>query len=159
MKNSRTLFLTRGAMIAAGYVVLTYLTHLVGLDSGAIQFRISEALTVLPVFFAEAIPGLFIGCALSNLLCGGTVLDILFGSLATLLGALGTYALRRMPMLASIPPIIANVLIIPPVLIYAYGATEALPYLMLTVGLGEVVCAGVLGTILILTDKKYKKTR
>lgn len=82
-------------MIAALYVVLTYITNLLGLASGTIQVRFSEALCILPVFTPAAIPGLFIGCLISNLITGGIIWDIIFGSIATLLGALGTYFLRK----------------------------------------------------------------
>ena len=142
-------YLCRAAVIAALYVVLTWLAHLFGLDSGAIQIRFSEALCVLPMFTSAAIPGLGIGCLLANLLMGNLPTDILFGSLATLLGAIGTYLLRkRSPYLAVWPPILANTLIIPFVLKYAYEIEGAIPYFMLTVGLGELLSVGLLGTLL-----------
>ena len=154
-----TLYTTRGALIAALYVVLTLVSSLMGLSSGAIQFRISEALCVLPIFLPEAIPGLFIGCAVSNLIAGGVVWDIIFGSIATLIGAIGARLLRNLPKkliwIATLPTVIANMLIVPFVLIYAYGTPEAYPFLCLTVGIGEIVCAGILGYFLYLTIKKY----
>ena len=91
------------------------------LASGAIQVRVSEALTILPYFTPAGIPGLFIGCLLSNLLTGATVYDVVFGSLATLLGAVGTYLLRRHKFLCTLAPVAANMLIIPFVLRYGYG--------------------------------------
>ena len=148
MKRTNVKTLTNAAIIASLYVVLTFIANSIGLASGAIQIRISEALTILPVFTPAAIPGLFIGCLISNIIAGGVIWDIIFGSVATLLGALGTYSLRKYKWLAPLPPIIANALIIPFVLIYAYGATEALPYLMVTVGIGEVISAGILGMLL-----------
>ncbi|MCM1124540.1 MAG: QueT transporter family protein, partial [Eubacterium sp.] len=90
--HSRTLFLAQAAMIAALYIVLTFIANAFGLANHAVQVRFSEALTVLPYFTPAAIPGLYIGCFLSNILTGCALPDILFGSLATLLGALGTYA-------------------------------------------------------------------
>ncbi len=147
MKKS-TLFLVRAAVIAALYVVLTWLSALVGLSSGAIQFRLSEALCVLPVFTAAAVPGLAVGCLLANLLTGAVVWDVIFGSLATLLGALGAYALRRWKYLAPIPTVAANVLIVPFVLRYAYSLEGTVPLFMLTVGIGEAVTCGGLGTLL-----------
>lgn len=145
-KRNLTLFITRGAAIAALYVVLTALSSAVGLASGVIQFRISEALCILPIFFPEAIPGLFIGCLISNLLTSGAVWDIIFGSLATLIGAMGARMLRFVPKkikwVATLPTIFANMLIIPPVLIFAYGAPDSYLFLMFTVGIGEIVCAG-----------------
>jgi len=145
------LYLTRGAMIAACYVVLTYLTNLFGLANGAIQFRISEALCILPILMPEAVPGLTVGCLISNIVTGCNPYDVVFGSLATLLGALGARLLRRLPYrflwVATLPTVLANMLIVPPVLIFTYGAADAYLWLVLTVGIGEVVCAGVGGTV------------
>ena len=141
------------ASIAALYVVLTGLSALVGLDKNAIQFRLSEMLTVLPYFCAEAIPGLFIGCALSSFLFGAIPYDIIFGSLATLVAAVATYILgkvfRKHKWLAPIPPIVANALVIPFVLKYAYQAEGTVPFFMLTVFIGEFVTCGILGYILL----------
>lgn len=144
------LFLAQGAMIAAMYVALTLVSNAFGLASGVIQVRISEALTILPYFTPAAIPGLFVGCLLSNIIAGGVVWDVIFGSLATLIGAVVTYLLRKYKWLAPVPPIVSNMLIIPFVLRYAYGAPDALWFMMLTVGAGELISAGVLGTLLLL---------
>ena len=154
MKNLKVKNITHSAIIAALYVVLTLAAQLLGLASGAIQVRFSEALTILPVFTSAAIPGLAIGCLISNIIAGGVIWDIIFGTFATLIGAVGTYILRKHIWAAPIPPIVANAVIVPFVLIYAYGATEALPFLMLTVGIGEVISAGVLGTVLLKTLDK-----
>lgn len=121
MRNKKVLFLTQAAVIAAIYVVLTIFISAFNLASGAIQVRISEALTILPFFTPAAIPGLAIGCLLSNLLTGAAVYDVVFGSLATLLGAVGTYLLRKHKFLCTLPPVIANMVIIPFVLRYGYG--------------------------------------
>ena len=152
----KTKNLTLGATIATLYVVLTGLSRLFGLDSGVIQVRFSEALCILPVFTPAAVPGLFIGCLLSNILAGGIVWDVVFGSLATLIGAVGTRLLRKKRFLAVIPPILANVLIIPFVLSYAYGFSGGIPYFMLTVGLGEVISCGIFGLFLYEALKKVK---
>lgn len=156
MKKTNVKGITYASIIAALYVVLTFIANSLGLASGAIQIRISEALTILPAFTPAAIPGLFIGCLISNIITGGVIWDVIFGSIATLIGAIGTYALRKHKWLAPIPPILANVIIVPFVLVYAYGATEALPYLMLTVGIGEIISAGVLGILLYTTLSKHK---
>ena len=140
-------------MIAALYVVLTFIAG--GLASGVIQIRLSEALTILPYFTAAAIPGVTIGCLLSNWLTGCVIWDILFGTLATLIGALGSYALRRHQWLVPIPPIVANTVIVPFVLRYAYGAEDAFPFMMGTVGLGEILSCYVLGMLLLLALKKF----
>jgi Predicted membrane protein len=148
MKENKTLYLTQGAAVAALYVALTYLASALGLSSGAIQVRFSEALTILPCFFGAAVPGLFVGCLLANLLTGAVVWDVVFGSIATLLGAIGTRLLRKNRWLACLPPIISNILIVPFVLVYAYGVPDTIPYLMLTVGAGEVISCGILGQLL-----------
>ena len=154
MKKTKTM--TQAALIAALYVVLTFVANAMGLASGAIQIRLSEALTILPCFTPAAIPGLFIGCLISNILVGSVLWDIIFGSIATLLGALGTYALRKYKWCAPIPPILSNAIIVPFVLVYAYGVTDALPFLAFTVGMGEVISAGVLGMILLKSLEKHK---
>ena len=149
MKNKNAAYIAEGAMIAAAYVVLTLFINAFDLASGAVQVRISEALTILPAFTPSAVPGLFIGCILANLMGGNHILDVVFGSLATLLGALGTRKLRNAhPLLAPVPPIIANTLIVPFVLRYAYGIPGPIPLMMLTVGIGEVLSCGVLGMLL-----------
>lgn len=136
------------AIIAALYVVLTYIASAMGLASFAVQVRFSEALTILPLFTPAAIPGLFAGCVLANILTGCAVWDIIFGSLATLLGALGTYFLRKHKVLAALPPIIANTFIVPPVLLYVYNLEGTYWFFALTVCLGEIISCGILGTFL-----------
>ena len=159
-KSNASLYLTRGAMIAAMYVALTYLSTLAGLSSGVIQFRISEALCILPIFFPEAILGLTIGCAISNLIAGGVIWDIVFGSIATLIGAIGARLMRKLPerliFLATLPTVLANAIIVPFVLIFAYGAEGAYPFFFLTVGFGELVCAGIFGTALYYGLRRLK---
>ncbi len=165
--NKKTLSLVHAAVIAALYVVLTLLANALGLANYAIQVRFSEALTILPYFTPAAIPGLFVGCVLSNILTGCMPLDVLFGSIATLLGAVGTYflcgkakaAAQTSPVktfLAPIPPIIANTLIVPFVLAYVYQFEGSIPYFMLTVGAGEVISCGILGILLLKVLQKYR---
>lgn len=150
-------FITQGAMTAALYILLTMLAHTVGMDSGVIQLRLSEALCVLPIFMPASVTGLFVGCLLSNILAGGIIWDVIFGSVATLIGAVGTYLFRRFPPAAIASPIIANTLIVPFVLSYAYGFEGGVPYFMLTVGTGELLSCGILGTLLYFALKKHKK--
>lgn len=147
-RHNKSAFLTQSGVIAALYVVLTLLAKLLGLDSGQIQLRLSEALCVLPVFLPAAVPGLTVGCLLANILCGNIFWDVIFGTLATLLGAVGTRMLRKKPLLALLPPILANTVIVPFVLAYAYGLPGGVPLFMLTVGMGEVLSCGVLGRVL-----------
>lgn len=141
--------LTRAAAVAALYVVLTLLTNAVGLASGVIQVRLSEALCILPMFTPAAIPGLFIGCILANLLTGAVVWDILFGSLATLIGAIGTYFLKKQKWLAPLPPVLANAIIVPLVLRFAYAVPDAILFMVLTVGAGEIISIYGVGMLLL----------
>lgn len=154
--KTKTKLLTHGAMIAAIYVLLTLVSRVFGLDSGVIQVRFSEALCILPCFTPAAIGGLFVGCMLSNILAGGIFWDVVFGSLATLIGAIFTRMLRKNRYLAVLPPIIANTLIIPFVLSYAYHFEGAIWYFMLTVGIGEVISCGILGSALYSVMQKHK---
>ena len=156
--NKKVLFITQAAVIAALYVVLTYLAALLGLSSGVIQVRFSEALTILPYFISSAVPGVTIGCLLANFLTGCAVFDIVFGTIATLIGGIGSYLLRKNKWLVPLPPIIANTLIVPWVLQTAYGVEDAYWYLMLTVGAGEVISCYLLGMILLFALDKHKKT-
>ncbi len=152
MNRKQTIFITRGALIAALYFALTLLSSLFGLSSGAVQCRLSEALCVLPAFLPEAIPGLFIGCLLANLI-GGNVFDILLGSLATFIGAVGTRFLRKVKcrLLLPLPTVFANTLLIPIVILlmtgtqFAFGAYLAFA---VTVFIGECISALLLGTVL-----------
>lgn len=153
----RTQYLTHGALIASLYVLLTWLAHQFGLDSGAIQIRLSEALTILPCFTPAAIPGLAIGCLIANILSGCALWDVIFGTLATLLGAIGTRLLRKFKWLAPLPPIVANILIVPYVLAYVYGAEGTISFFMLTVGAGELICCGVLGLMLYSLLDRYRR--
>ena len=157
MRNKKVLRITQAAMIAAIYVVLTVFISAFNLASGAIQVRISEALTILPVFTPAAIPGLFLGSLISNLVTGCMPLDVVFGSLATLIGACGTYALRKHKWLAPLPPIVANTIIVPFVLRYVYLAEGTIPFFMLTVGIGEVISCYLLGSILHRVLDRYKE--
>ena len=154
-KSNHTLLLVQAAMIAALYVVLTYIANAMGLASSAIQIRFSEALTILPYFTPAAIPGPFVGCFLSNILTGCAIPDIIFGSIATLIGALLTRRLRKCKWLAPVPPILANTLIVPFVLLYAYGI-QPLWLSFITVGIGEVISCGVLGMLLLIVLEKYR---
>lgn len=156
MRDKKVLFITQAAMIAALYVVLTLLANALGLANYAVQVRFSEALTVLPFFTPAAIPGLLTGCVLANLLTGCAPLDILFGSLATLMGALGSYALRRYKWAVPLPPILANTVIVPFVLAYVYQFPGSIPYFMLTVGAGEIISCGILGMILLTVLNRYR---
>ncbi|MBR0421115.1 MAG: QueT transporter family protein [Clostridia bacterium] len=150
-RRSTALKLTQSAAIAALYVVLTVI--FAPISFGEMQVRISEALTILPLFTPAAIPGLFVGCLLGNLLGGAIPLDVIFGSVATLIGAVGGYLLRKNRWLVPLPTVLANAVIVPFVLRYGYGVE--LPVLLMAayVAVGEIVsCYGLgelLGTVLL----------
>ena len=117
MRNKKVQFITQGAVIAAIYVVLVLIFDT--FSFGPIQFRIAEMLTIMPYFTPAAIPGLFVGCLIANIIGGGLIWDIVFGSIATLIGAIGSYLVRKNKWLVPLPPIIANMVIVPFVLKYA----------------------------------------
>ncbi len=155
--------ITFAAMVAALYVVLTFVANSIGLASGVIQVRLSEALTILPFFSGAAIPGLVIGCVTANWLTGCVFLDIVFGSLATLIGALGSYLLRKHKFLVPLPPVLANTIIVPYVLRFAYDMPDSIPFMMATVGAGEVISCYILGLALLFAlqpfaNKLFKKS-
>ena len=159
MKNRdpKVLRLTQGAVIAALYVVLTLV--FAPISFGPVQVRIAEALCILPMFTPAAIPGLFIGCLIANLIGGGIILDVIFGSIATLIGAVLGYMLRKNRWLVPLPAVIANALIVPFVLKYGYGVVDvAIPVLMFQILLGEIAGCYVLGELLCTALLRRKKS-
>ncbi|MGN0270718.1 MAG: QueT transporter family protein [Candidatus Weimeria sp.] len=158
-KNGSTaLFVAQAGIIAALYVVLTVFAAGFDLASGAIQVRISEALTVLPVFTPAAVPGLFIGCLLANLITGSAVYDVVFGSLITLAAAVVTRFLKDRKFIYTIPPVLFNALGVPVILVLAYGVTTAYPLLVLTVGAGEAISVFGFGFALKKILGRYRNT-
>ena len=156
MKKNRSRYICFAALVAALYVVLTWLSAVLGLSSGAPQCRLSEALCVLPLFSSAAIPGLGVGCFLANVLFSPVPADWIFGTLATVLGAWGCRLIGQLMrsrhagvvLLATLPNTVMNTLVIPFVLRYAYGLEQGIGLLMIEVGLGEVVSCCILGTVL-----------
>lgn len=154
MRNSKTLFITQAAIIAAIYTALVLIFQYSSF--GPVQFRIAEALTILPYFTPAAIPGVSIGCFLSALLTGAEPLDMIFGSLATLVAAILSYALRRHKYLVPIPPIVVNALVVPFILRATMSEAQPLPLMMLSVGGGQLVAAGILGLLLLMALNRHK---
>ncbi len=155
--------LTIAGIIAAAYAVLTVVSALFGLSSGIIQIRISEALCVLPMFTSAAIPGLSIGCFIANLICGGGILDGVFGTLATFLAAVLTYFVSKIirgkiseRILVPLPNVLFNTAIIPWVLRFVYGEAGTIWYFALTVFAGEIISSFVLGIPLMITLEKHR---
>ena len=151
--------IVHGGLIAAIYVVLTLMFQ--PISFGAIQFRVAEALTLLPILTVDAVPGLFVGCLIANLVGGGVWFDVALGSLATLLAALCTRKCRSKPPLAAIFPTVFNGLIVGPVVYFAYVRAPGDPvsvgtllFNMATVALGELVVCYVLGLPMVYGLKK-----
>ena len=165
----RVRFLCLAGIIAALYIALTYLAMALGLDKNAIQIRFSEALIVLAFITPAAIPGLYVGCLLANILTACAPLDILIGPLATLIGATGAYLIGKMSnkkvarFICTIPNIIANTIIVTIVCYICYTAPDAqtisiIPFYAITIAIGEIISCGVLGTILLLgSEKTFKR--
>ncbi len=156
--NKSAAWIALAGLTAAAYTVLSLISGAMGLASGAIQIRLSEALCVMPYFSFAAVPGLAVGCFLSNLLMGCAPWDIAFGTLATLLGAIGTALIRKTKKsgIAWIPPVVSNVLIIPPVLVCVYGVETAYPLLLLSVAAGEVIACGLLGRLVMQAARRLE---
>ena len=154
--NKRVKHICHAALIAALYVLLTYIAAAMGLSSGVIQVRFSEALCVLPYFTPAAIPGVTVGCLLANMMTGCAVWDIVFGTLATFIGAILARVLRKTKWLVPLPSVLANMIAIPPILMFVYGADDAYPFLLLTVGLGEVISIYGIGMLLLFALNKRK---
>lgn len=147
--------LTRGAVIAALYTALSLLLAPISMGKTGIDFRIAESFTLLPVLLPESIPALFIGCLLTNLLAGGALPDILFGSIATLLAAFCTYRLRNRPItIAALPPVLLNLLIVGPIVHYLYMPSIPLLLCMLSVGAGQAVACYALGIPLLFAIRR-----
>ena len=153
MKNTK--YLLHAAVIAAAYATLTIV--LMPFSYGIMQVRVSEALTILPFFTPAAIPGLFVGCFVSNMVGPYGILDMVLGSGATLIAAIGSYLLRKRPILVPLPPVVANGIIIGGMLYYAYAVPMPLPACMLWVALGELIACYVIGYPLLQYLKRYKK--
>ena len=156
MQGQKTRLMTESALIAAVYVALVLLFK--PISFGALQFRIAEALCVLPFFRLSAVPGLALGCLLGNFFSGAAMPDVIFGTFATLLAAILSYELRTVSKwLVCLPPILANAIIVPFVLQYAYGVTDGYFFLFATVGIGEILAVGVLGNVLLLALEGKKE--
>ncbi len=151
----KTKYLAEAAVIAAIYALLTIV--LAPISYGAVQVRISEALTVLPFFTPAAVPGLFVGCIAANIMSPYGLADLIFGSAASLIGAIGSYLLRKKPLLVPLAPVISNGIIVGSMLYYVYEVPLPLIVQMLYVALGEVVACYAIGYPLMKYLNKYKR--
>ena len=166
-QSARTRYLCQAAMIAALYVVLTWLSATLGLDSKTPQCRLGEALAVLPLFMPAAVPGLSVGCLVANVCFSPMPADWIFGTFATLIGAVACRLIGRvwhsyrLPniLVATLPNAVANTVIVPLILQYAYGLQEGYWLLLVSVGMGEIVSGVLLGTVLALAIPDVVKRR
>lgn len=147
-------YLTTAGVIAAVYIVLCLVFR--PISFGPIQCRIAEALVILPYFTPAAVPGLAVGCFLGNVVCGADIFDIIFGTLATLLGAAGSRLVRKKKFLTALPPVLSNTLIVSPVVTYVYSTGESFLVIAAGVFAGELIAAGILGTLLLILLDRYR---
>ena len=155
MTNSRSLYVAQAAMIAALYVVLTYVSSALGLW----EIRFSEALSILPFFTAAAVPGLTAGCIVATLLTGCAAWDIVFGSLATFLGAVTARRLCKKSWIwAPWPNVIANTIVVPLILQFVYMDTSR-TYLgfVAYIALSEIVSGAGLGYVLLHALRPHER--
>lgn len=145
--NNKTRYIVQAGIIAAIYVVMVQVLGF--MSFGPIQFRLAEALTILPFFTPAAIPGVFIGCLFANFLGGSVVLDVVFGSLTTLIAALLSYKLRKSKWMVPVPPILLNALVVPFILKIGYGVPDGVPFMMVTIFVGQFIAVGIVGMILL----------
>ncbi|MBO4890772.1 MAG: QueT transporter family protein [Lachnospiraceae bacterium] len=164
MYRGRKVFIIQMIVIAVMYMLITVLENKFfggkvdsGITKGIIQLRLADTLTVLPVFTPAAIPGLFLGCLATNKVIGCHNLDIIFGSLATLAGAIGTFAVRKKRFFAPIPPIVINMIVVPLMFTYVYRFDDR-PFwqYVLFMGISGVISCGVLGIAFMLGLDDYK---
>jgi Predicted membrane protein len=147
-------YIAQAGIIAAIYVTLSFIFK--PISYGEIQVRVAEALTILPFFTPAAIPGLFVGCLLANFFGSGLPLDIILGSLSTMLAAYISYRLRFNKYLVPIPPIVGGIIFVPFILYFSIAITLPIPLLMLSVGIGQFISCGILGMILLTFLEKYR---
>lgn len=158
MKKSKALYLTQASLVAAMYVVLTLVSSAFGLSSGAVQLRLGEALCVLPYFMPASVPGLLIGCVIANFMAGAVIWDVIFGSLATLVGAYVASKIKC-KWLVPLPTVLSNTVVVPIIvlLFYTPGVKSFWVYLTITAGVfvGELLSAYLLGMVLLVAlDKR-----
>lgn len=152
--SKRVKLLAQGGAIAALYVLLTLILPLT--IPGSVELRLSEALTVLPVLTPAAIPGLAVGCVLANLMHGAEMLDVVFGSLATLLAACGTYFFRKNIWIAALMPAVSNGVIVGLLLYFVYAVPMPLYVCMLSVAAGEAIICCLVGVPMVRGLRKTK---
>ncbi len=152
--ENKAKYLAVAGIIAAIYVVLVQVFAFMGF--GPIQFRVAEALTIMPYFTPAAVPGLFIGCLMANLLGGAMMADVVFGSLTTLVAAFLSYKLRKKRFFVGLPPVVLNAIVIPFILKYSYGVPEGIPFMMLTILAGQAIAVYGLGAPLLLALEPLK---
>ena len=149
--------LVQASLIAAVYTALCMILHPISFGFGGVELRVSEALSLLPMMTPAAVPGLFVGCLLSNLLGGATMLDVVFGSLTTLAAAVLTRKWRSRPLLAALPPVLMNAVVIGALLRYAYGVAMPLGLCLASIGRGQAAACYAIGLPLMKLFRRMPK--
>lgn len=158
--DNKVLYIVQAALIAGVYTALTLLLEPYSFGHMIFQFRVSEALTVLPAIIPASIPGLFVGCLVSNLLGGFGPIDIFFGSMTTLLAAFASRKLRKYSILVPLPPVLFNAIIVGGYLKFLYYKDIPLLFSMGWVGLGQLLaCYGLGYPLLLLIKKRFGETK
>lgn len=147
-------YLTQAGLVAAIYTALCLVFQPISFGFSGVEMRISEALSLLPVVMPAAVPGLFVGCLLANILGGATILDIVFGSLTTLAAAILTRKLRRKFCFAALPPVVLNAVVVGTLLRYAYGLQLPLLICMGSIALGQAAACYGLGAVVLRAMEK-----
>ncbi len=165
MKDKKVQFITRAGLISALYVALVFPSF--SFASGFFQLRFCEALTVLPLFFIEAVPGLFIGCIIVNLITGCALIDIILGALITLVASLLTFVVGKIIkntvlkfIVGGFFPIVLNAFLLPLIWYLAYGKLEIVYiYNVISLLISQSVSIYLFGIIVLISVKKLMKTK
>lgn len=150
---NKTKLIVLQALIASIYILLSLVTAPISFS--IVQIRLAESLCVLPIFGFQYIFGITIGCALTNFLMFGNIIDVIFGTLATLIGALGTYYFRKNYIVAVLFPILSNAIILPFVFKYAYGLDKTFWFMFIQTFVSQMIAIGLLGKIIVKLAKSF----
>lgn len=150
---TNTKLIAKQALIACIYTLLSLVTAPISFS--IFQIRLSESLCVLPIFGFSNIWGITIGCALTNFLMFGNIIDVIFGTFATFIGAIGTHYFRKNYILAVACPILSNAIILPIVFKYAYGLDKAIWFFFIQTFVSQIIAIGLIGKIVVKLAKSF----
>lgn len=153
IKKASVRYIVYSALIAAVYAALTIAVE--PLSYGIMQIRVSEALSVLPYFTGAAVPGLFAGCLIANLIGPNGLIDVIVGSIATLLSAAAARRIKN-KWLVMLPSVVINAVMVGAELYFVFDKIYSMPYCMLFVGAGQLIACYGIGTPLMLVLNRYK---